>query len=336
MLNLAITFLTSFYLIWIRIKSLVIFCSQTGILLPILIFLNFSITLSLAANLNIWTDEAYSLNTTGKDIGYALHQALYFELQPPLYFILLNLWRSLNSSFLFARLFSILCITLAIYVVAGVSRRFLKEIPPCLVAASVAFNPFVIWAAVEIRLYAFAILLSALLLLSFFDGYLTEVSQAKARWCYLVFSALAIYTQYYLGFLLVANAVALLVVKRWYALRNYIFGMSVVGLCFTPMLMILFYQIDAHTQAITFDHTEKTISITYLFKGVIYILKRVADYTLPVDKSASLPAFLRKICIPIFCIIVLSYLKKYTFILLSIILPYGQLISFCFFFSLSC
>ncbi len=279
-------------------------------LLPILIFLNLSITLFLAANLNIWTDEAYSLHASGKDVGYAIHQALYFELHPPLYFILLNLWRSVNSSFFFARLFSVICIALTIYVVADVSQRFLKEIHPGWVAASVAFNPFVIWAAVEIRLYAFAILLSALLLLLFFDGYLTEVPQTKARWCYILFSVLALYTQYYFGFLLVANAVALLVLRCWYAFRSYLFGIIIVGLCFTPIILVIHY--IPYEAAI---HIQTTTSVSSLFKGVAFMFQRAANYTLPVIESTSFTSFLRRIFISFFCIVVVFFIRKiYRFI----------------------
>ncbi len=279
-------------------------------LLPILIFLHLSITLFLAANLNIWTDEAYSLQTSGKDVGYAIHQALYFELHPPLYFILLNLWRSFNSSLFFARLFSVLCTALAIYVVAGISQRFLKEIHPCWVAASVAFNPFVIWVAVEIRLYAFAILLSALLLLLFFDGYLTEVPQTKARWFYVLFSVLALYTQYYFGFLLVANALTLLVLRRWCALLGYFFGMIIVALCFTPIILIIHY---IHYQSAV--HIQTTTSVSSFFEGFAFMFQKAANYTLPVIESASLTSSLRKILIPFFFILVAVSIKKiYRFI----------------------
>ncbi len=313
MINLDITFLRKLHGIWMHIKSLVISSSQSGILLPILICLNLSITLFLSANLNIDGDEVYSLDTTGKDIGYALHQALYVEQQSPLYFILLNLWRSLNSSIFFARLFSILCIALAIYVVAGVSRRFLKDIHPCWVTASVAFNPFVIWAAVEIRLYAFTILLSALLLLSFFDGYLTKVPQTKARWFYVAFSVLAIYTQYYIVFLLVANAVALLVLRRWHAFRNYLFGTIIVGLCFAPMLLIIPEQLSDVTQAqgVVPSVYPQTITIRdYLFNGFKYMLQRVLYYIFPGSKTTSLTASLKIVFVPTLCIVLVYFMKE--------------------------
>ena len=135
--------------------------TQSRAIIHLLVCLNFGITLALALTLNIWDDDAFSLSTSGKDIWYAVKHALQFEMQPPLYFVLLNLWRSLSDSAFFASLFSILCITLTLYVVAELALRFDKESHPGWITAVIALNPFVIYAAVEIRVYAFAILLSA-------------------------------------------------------------------------------------------------------------------------------------------------------------------------------
>jgi uncharacterized membrane protein len=212
------------------------------IFIPLLIGLNLMLTIPYSAIVNIWLDEAYSLDTTGKDLGYALHQALHFELQPPAYFLLLNIWRSLNSSIFFARLFSILCIALTIYVTAALSKRFLQEIHPAWLTAYVAFNPYLIWAASEIRLYALVILISGLLILLFFDGYFSESPQKFSQWGYVLLSILALYTQYFLGAILVANGCVLLLLKRWKKLQAYVLNMVAVGVCLVPMVPIVLSQ----------------------------------------------------------------------------------------------
>lgn len=217
---------------------------------PMLIFLNLIISLYLATQLNIWVDEAYSLATTGKDISYALNQAIKFELQPPLYFLILNIWRSINNSIIWARLFSVFCITATIYLVPKLSQRYLKEIHPNWVMAFVAFNPFIFWAALEIRVYAFGTLLSALLLLLFYDGYLAENPHNKAQLWYIFVAILSLYTQYYLGFLLCANGCVILYFKRWHSLRNYVIAMTIVGIAFLPMLFYVKSQVSEHTQTV--------------------------------------------------------------------------------------
>lgn len=112
---------------WDSIKSLVGFCTASRATVPLLILLNLGITLTLAYKLNVWLDEAYTLHTISQNAQFAFNKALRFEGQSPLYFVLLNLWRNLDSTFFFARLFSVICIALTIYVVAPLSRRFLKK-----------------------------------------------------------------------------------------------------------------------------------------------------------------------------------------------------------------
>ncbi len=230
-----------------NIKFPFTFPIQENYLIHLIVCLNLAITVPLAAILNIWTDEAYSLDTTGKSLQYAITQAINFELQPPLYFALLNIWRSLNGSIFWARLFSIIAIISTIYLVALLAKRLIKTINPVCIVATFAFNPFTIKVALEIRVYAFIILLSALLLLFFFKGYFAQKSHPKAKLLYLSLAVIALYTHYYLACLLIANAIVLLVLRRWQSLKNYLWGMSLVALCFSPMLFFLLNQVSNHT-----------------------------------------------------------------------------------------
>jgi uncharacterized membrane protein len=261
---------------WTRVASMLSSFSVSEMIVPGLILLSLAITIPLALILNVWIDEAYTLVTTGKGIGYALGRALHFELQPPVYFVLLNLWRSLGGSPFFARLFSVLCVVLTIAVVAKLSRRYFKDVHPGWITAAVALNPFIIWASVEIRMYAFVILLSSLLLLFFYDGYLCLEPKRRARWYYMAISIVALYTQYYLGFLLAACAFSLLALRRWRALRDYIVGMMLVGILFAPMLFILREQLQSHAN--TISRIDANIS---LLDGIKFVYKRTLEYVLP-------------------------------------------------------
>jgi hypothetical protein len=242
----------------------------------LIVFLHLVITLALAAKLNIWLDEAYTLHTTAQGVGRAFHQGLYFELQPPLYFVLMSLWRSVNGSIFFARLFSIICAALTVKLSYDLARHFFKNANPVLLTALVAFNPFIIWAAIEIRLYAFALLLSALLLLFFYDGYLAEKPSARAQAFYVVVAVCALYTQYYLGFLLVADFCALalfeLKQKRWRLMIVYLGSMAVAAVCFAPMIFVTLKQVSAHTQ---------TVIAPSLKKSIGDVSWRAQDYLLP-------------------------------------------------------
>ena len=254
--------------------------SGYGYAIPILILLHVAVTLFLAYKLNIWVDEAFSLHTTERGVGYAFQQALHFELQAPLYFILLSIWRKLDSTIFFARLLSVASVAVSLRVIAAVSKRLWSEVHPGWIVAVVAFNPVTIGVAVDVRLYALVFLLSALLLLTFYDGYLAQSTSRRARICHVLVAVIALYTQYYTGFLLAGSLCALLVLKRWRPLRQYLLGMAVVALCFTPMLPFIRYQLTAHTAPIY--NRESWFEV---FKFVTW---RMKDYLLPLAWDVTL------------------------------------------------
>ena len=68
------------------------------------------VLLFLAHKLLIWEDEAYSLNTSSADLINVIKQSYNFEGQPPAYFVILAIWRKIDSGIFFARLFSLIFI----------------------------------------------------------------------------------------------------------------------------------------------------------------------------------------------------------------------------------
>jgi len=190
------------------------------------------LTVWLAASLNIWQDEWYSLRTTSRDLGFAWTTALRFEGIPPLYPVILDLWRHGNSSVLFARLLSILCVAATAFVGWRFARRNLPRVPPAAVAAAIAFNPFSIFAAVEIRLYAMALLLSAAVIAAFFTAFVEPAPKGRDRVFFAIVATLAVYVQYFNAALLLGGFVALALIGRWRSLRAYAVTLVlVVGAC---------------------------------------------------------------------------------------------------------
>jgi hypothetical protein len=302
--------LQAFY--WFRLprKSWILNRENPQPIVLLLILLNLALTLPLAALVNIGIDDSFSLNTTSKDFGYTIYRAIQFEGQPPFYFALLHLWRSLNDSIFFAKLFSVFCISLTIYTTTVVSQRYLKKLHPGWIAAAVAFHPYAIWAALEIRMYAFAILISSLLLLFFFDGYLSDTPKARAKWLYALFSTVGLYTNYLLACLLISNALTLLILRRWRALYFYLLTMALVGFCFIPMLFILFFHVSRIKAVFASSSTSftETFQITFGF---------VRTFIIPIENDET-RAFLKKILqslLGILAIIIL--LKSYRFISFS-------------------
>jgi len=198
--------------------------------------------LALAAVLGTWHDEEYTLATTAHGVLYAFHRAIDFELQAPLYFVLLAALRTVTTSVLAARAVSVACAVGAAYVVGEIARRIAPARDPWPFVALVAFSPFTVFAALEIRLYAFALLLSALCWLTFYDGYFAGKKRG-ARLAFVGLALASLYTQYFIAFELIAFGVGLLVMRRYRSLGAYALAGAAVAIGFAPMALVLHAQV---------------------------------------------------------------------------------------------
>lgn len=195
------------------------------------------ITVPLANLLNIWIDEAYTLFTTSGSFMSTMKGAREFEMQPPVYFAELWMWRQLSESITLARLNSVIAAAAAVWFVYLAARRWIKNVPPVYVAGLYAVNAYLLWAAVEIRPYSFVQLFCALLLVLFYDGFYAEKPKRVSQVLYAVTALTALYTYYFLGFVLVAMAASLLIDRRWKRLGVYVAWMAGVGAFFIPELL---------------------------------------------------------------------------------------------------
>ena len=173
------------------------------------------IGVALSGALNIWMDEAFTLHTTGSGPLSAWTQAIRFEGQPPLYFVLEALWRSIDeTSIAFARFPSTVYAAAAAAVIVLTAHRIAPRLPATVVALVTALNPLVIWAATELRVYALVLLIGAVLSWAFVAGFLADRPARTARGVYVLFAIAGLYTQYYIGFVLVAHVVTLMALRR--------------------------------------------------------------------------------------------------------------------------
>ncbi len=200
--------------------------------------LTIAIALPLAAVLNIWQDEAYTLHSTSFGPARAFIEALRFEQSAPLYFMIVAALRSISSAVWFLRGFSIVCAAFAAALVPSLARRYAPLVRPELITLAFVWNPFLIWAALEMRPYAMIVAVSATLLRLFYDAFLAERPRAPAFIAYAALVVVAMYTQYYLAFLIAAQGFAVLLYRRERFGR---FLLCAAGgmLLFLPMLAIV-------------------------------------------------------------------------------------------------
>lgn len=245
------------------------------ITLAVLIGLHLVIALPLAYNLNIWVDEASTLHTTQNGLLTAIQTALLDEKQAPLYFWLLSLWRNIDSAIFFARLFSVICSVFSIKFFYDLSYKLFSKSASVFVSAIFAVHPFLIWASLEIRVYALVILLAVLLLNLYYNGFIDHKGTKTSRISFAVVAAISLYINYYVGFLLVACFLALLVLKRWPEARTFFLLMLAVGVAFLPMIWSVVSQLGVNTRGF---QAERSVS-----EGVRALWGHVLTFTLPTE-----------------------------------------------------
>lgn len=208
------------------------------------IALHCTIALYLICTLNIWTDEAYALTTTGQGLGHTWHQAIHFENQPPLYFILLYFWRQLNPSIIWARIFSLICTTTTLVITPALCKRYAPTVNPLAVTSLLALNPFLLWCATDIRAYAWMILLSTLLHLFFYDAFLGRKHNKKSIFLYIFIAISGLYSHYFIACLLISHAIIIGLTFQFKVIRRYAIAGIFYSLGFIPALSFFFIHLQ--------------------------------------------------------------------------------------------
>jgi 4-amino-4-deoxy-L-arabinose transferase-like glycosyltransferase len=265
----------------------------------------------------LWWDEGWSVYFATTDLG-SLFKLTAVDIHPPLYYMLLHLWiEFLGSSAFSIKLLSALIGTATVPLLFVTGRRLFGGASGLLAAGFLAISPFHIYYSQEVRMYALVTLLS----LAAFDFALRwrlasgeRISEAK-HWglglAYVLAATLALYTQYYSAFVLLALNASMLIcwlrgrrgVRRilpwlgaqatvallylpwlWYAggkLVSYVrFKVSVEG---DPALSFLAY-VSRYLSAFNWGHSEGLLAsqwylgllplLLLLISGMLLLLRR--------------------------------------------------------------
>jgi len=250
--------------------------------------------------INIWEDEAYSLNTSSLDLPGVIRQSYHFEGQPPVYFIVLALWRLISPGIFFARL-------LSLFFVGFAALFFLRIV--CIASGNESYkwlviifllNPFTVWAALEIRPYALLIFLSTISIY-YFLLYVIE-NKKKYLYYFLLISFIGIYTQYFFVFLIATLAFSLFIYRGWRAFYSFCLYLIPLVILFIPNLLFISEHLAmAHSDNPNYSIIER---FTLGFKTVQNIL--LAINLFPTEKL-----FRWSIRIIFFFLFVFTYIKQY-------------------------
>lgn len=210
------------------------------LILFLLLITYISVLVYLCGKLNLWEDEFYTLNTTSGSISRVISQSYKFENQPPGYFIVLKIWRCFNHGFFFARVLSVLFIILASYYFFKLVRLFSSSDNYWLLIIFL-LNPFTIWAALDMRPYAFVILLS--ILASYFFILFFLGNKKKNLYAFLIIATIGLYTQYLFVFLIISLFLSFLIFRGWKAFYKLCLFFIPVTFLFLPNFLFIFKNI---------------------------------------------------------------------------------------------
>ncbi len=173
-----------------------------------------------------WVDEATTVHELHLSFGALLHEIRVNETTPPLYFVLAWLWAKLfGTGEVGLRLMSGLLGIGLIPLVYLCARELLSRWAAVLAAALAALSPFLIWYSQEARSYALFALLCSASLLFCLRSRAEPTRRNLVLWT--IWSTLAIFTHFFAGFLVAAEALLLLVSVRSRALLA---GCAVIAL----------------------------------------------------------------------------------------------------------
>ena len=194
-----------------------------------------------------WYDESYTVELVRYGPGRMLGQLPHVESTPPLYYCVAWVWaRIFGFGPAGLKSLSAVCGILTIPVAYAAADRLLHNRRAALiVAALIAFNPFLIWYSQEARAYSMLVLLSACSLWAFAHARERPRPRPLALWA--LASALALLTHYYAVILIVPEAVWLLYKHRHS--RNVQLATASVALLGVALLPLLLAQDGTHNNS---------------------------------------------------------------------------------------
>jgi hypothetical protein len=165
------------------------------------------------ASQSFWLDEATTVHEVSLRFGAMIHSIRLNETTPPLYFAVAWVWSKLfGTGEAGLRSLSAIAGSALIPVTFLCGRELVSRWAGLVAAAFATVSPFMIWYSQEARSYALFALFCALSLLFWARSCKVQSTRDLALWA--VFSALAVLTHFFAGFLIAAEAVWLLWVGR--------------------------------------------------------------------------------------------------------------------------
>jgi mannosyltransferase len=183
-----------------------------------------------------WFDEAQAAHELHLSFGSMVSSMVVHETNPPLYFVLGWLWaRVFGTGEVGLRSLSALVGTAVIPIAYLCGRELVSRRAGLVAAAFAALSPFMIWYSQEAREYMLLAALCGASLLYFAKAWNAPTTRNIALWG--VFSALAVLTHFFAGFVVAPEALWLLYVIHNRTIAYAAGAVAVVQLALVPLLI---------------------------------------------------------------------------------------------------
>lgn len=182
-----------------------------------------------------WYDEAQAAHELGLSFGAMVSSMISHESNPPLYFVLGWVWAKLfGTGAVGLRSLSAIAGVVVIWLTYLCGRELVSERAGLVAAALAAVSPFMIWYSQEAREYMLLAAFSGASVLFFARALHRGAARDLALWA--LFSALAILTYSFAGFLIAPEAVILLYALRR---RDTVLSVAVVAVVQAALLPLI-------------------------------------------------------------------------------------------------
>jgi mannosyltransferase len=186
---------------------------------------------------SLWQDEALTAFEARIPFGAMVHVVATVETTPPLYFVLIWAWGHVFGTSATALRFPSTLAGVALVPICYLcARELISRRAGVLAAAFAALNPFLIWYSQEARAYMVLTTLCAASLLWFTRARRQPTAANLAWWA--VFSALALMTHFFAGFLIAPEAAWLLLSARRRSAARAVAVVAAAQLAMLPFALI--------------------------------------------------------------------------------------------------
>lgn len=181
---------------------------------------------------SLWRDEAFSVLMSEPPVSEIIRLTAH-DFNPPLYYIILHFWMKIfGNGEVAIRMLSFLFHLGLVYIVYQFAQKL--KFPRLLTVYCLLFtflNPMLIYFAFEARMYSLLALLATASMYFFFS---------KNWLLYILCSALGLWTQPFMAFVILSQVVYLVLTRR--LTKDHILYLISISLLFSPWLPTIFFQ----------------------------------------------------------------------------------------------